>query len=416
MLMRLAALLVTAAIQAPQDAATIRGRVAGRGGEPVPNVRVVLKDVVGSVMLPDVRTDADGRFQFVGAIQRGRQVCAVPSVNPALARSEGRFEGEQPLETCSPPGVALGSEIQIALRYGLVYSVTGSIVDSAGAPLETHWFDLVRRDGGGVPTIDMRRRGSQFVVRGVPPGDYRLTSRRVATDGTVLEMGAALVQVADADVENVVLRTTPPVSIVGRVEFAEGRPDQIPKVNVNTLGERQRPPGPSAYVSHVSEALTFQLHGLFGPQMLQVFGAMKPWVVQTIRYRGEEIYGRRVEFRSGTDPNDLVVVLTNKSASVAARVREGSGPRTPRVMIVLITLDPLKAPMVDNVISRPFEPEGPLGLPLVRAGDYLIAAVAPEDMYGPLAKVVPRVARVATRITLAPGEHRVIDLDIVRPD
>jgi hypothetical protein len=63
---------------------------------------------------------------------------------------------------------------------------------------------------------------------------------------------------------------------------------------------------------------------------------------------------------------------------------------------------------------RPIGTESPFGLPVVRPGDYLIAAVAPEDVSEPLASVVRRVAPVAQRITLAPGEQRAIELDLVR--
>jgi hypothetical protein len=72
--------------------------------------------------------------------------------------------------------------------------------------------------------------------------------------------------------------------------------------------------------SRVQPDLTFRLDGLFGPQLLQVFGAMRPWVVKAIRYRGEDVFGRLVELRNSTDPNDLVVVLTNRAATVSGRV------------------------------------------------------------------------------------------------
>jgi hypothetical protein len=223
------------------------------------------------------------------------------------------------------------------------------------------------------------------------------------------------VRVTDADVERVVLRTAMPVKIVGRVEFNEGVPGSLPKVNVNTIGQRSRPPGPYENVSHVRDDFTFQLDGLLGPQMLQVFGAMTPWTVKAIRYRGEDIYGKTVEFRTITDPNDLVVVLTNRSASVTARLRDSAAHSTPSATVALIPLDPRSGAPLENAVFRPIDAEGPFGLPIVRPGDYLIAAVAPEDAYGPAARVVSRLAPVARRITLAPGERRTIELDLVRP-
>jgi hypothetical protein len=238
----------------------------------------------------------------------------------------------------------------------------------------------------------------------------------MAPDRTIDEVGFASVRVAAADVENVVVRTASAVSIVGRVAFAEGPPAVRPKTTVNTVGERYRRPGPFVNVSHVREDLTFQLDGLFGPQMLQVFGAMGPWTVKEIKYRGEDIDGKSVEFRNSTDPNDLVVVLTNRSASVTAKLRPSAGHGNPDTTVVLIPLDPATGTPLENAAFRPIDADARFGLPVVRPGDYLIAAVAPEDVGQWQASVVRRLARIAQRVTLAPGEHRVVELDLVRPD
>jgi hypothetical protein len=186
-------------------------------------------------------------------------------------------------------------------------------------------------------------------------------------------------------------------------------------VNVNTVGQRSRPPGPYENVSHVRDDFTFQLDGLLGAQRLQVFGAMTPWAVKAIRYRGEDIYGRTVEFRTITDPDDLVVVLTNRSASVTAKLRDSAARSHPSATVALIPLDPRTGAPLENAAFRPIDAEGPFGLPIVRPGDYLVAAIPPEDAIGNQATVIRRIARVAQRITLAPGEHRVIELDLVRP-
>jgi hypothetical protein len=137
-------------------------------------------------------------------------------------------------------------------------------------------------------------------------------------------------------------------------------------------------------------------------------------VVKSIRYQGEEIYGRSIQLRSSTNPDDLVVVLTNRSASVTARLRGSAGLSKTNAAVVLIPLDAATGAPLENAVVRPIGAEGPFGLPLVRPGDYLIAAVAPEDVSEPQASVARRVAPVAQRITLAAGEHRAIELDVVR--
>jgi len=83
--------------------------------------------------------------------------------------------------------------------------------------------------------------------------------------------------------------------------------------------------------------------------------------------------------------------------------------------VVLIPLDPNTGAPLENAAFRPIDAVGPFGLPLVRPGDYLIAAITKEDAAESPSATVRRLVRVAQRITLAPGEQRVIELDVVRP-
>lgn len=408
---------VTAVIELPR-ARTIAGRILVPEGRAAQGVKIALKDPNGyQIHRTDVRSDAEGRFRFAGLRPGEYRVCAVPGMDPVLVRSTGRFEGPQILETCQPAPLGSSdlSAVEIPVRYGSVYSIAGSIVDSTGAPVRSDTLQLTRKDGPDSTAIDIRRTANQFSIRGVPPGEYLLSARRMASEWTAAEMGFAVVRVGDADVDQVVVRTWPPVSITGRIEFAEGTPAAMPKVNVNTVGERVRKPGPSENLSHVRGDLTFQLDGLFGPQLVQVFGAMRPRAVSSIRYRGEEIFGRAVDLRSSADPGELVVTLTSRSASVTPRLRVAGRQPSSGNMVALIAVDPATGAPLENALFRPIDAEGPFGLPVVRPGDYLIAALALEDASGPPASLVPRIARVASRIRLAPDEHRVIELDLVRP-
>ncbi len=282
-----------AAIELPH-AVTVAGRVADANGLPARNVRVVVRDLKGYVAARQATsTDADGRFSVPGVRPGEYSVCAVPGVGPALRRAPGRFEGEQPLETCYPfdstaPRPNQLPDLGITLRYGPLFSIAGAILDATGSPLATNSFQITRLDGSSVASVDIQHAGGQFVIRGVRPGEYHLAARRVTVEGQTIESGLLPVRIDTADVENVVVRTMPPVSIVGRVEYAEGVPGVRPVVNVNTNGQRIRPVGPFENVSHVGSDSTFRLDGLIGPQMFQVFGAMKPWAVSR-----DSVPGRR---------------------------------------------------------------------------------------------------------------------------
>jgi len=398
---------------------SIQGRVVSESGEPLPRIHVLLSypGETTTVRTPAV-TSGDGEFKLPGLRPGQYRVCADPGPNVAVNGGDGRFLGEQPLRGCEELSLQAHSlsGIEITLRRGLLYSVRGSVLDAADNAMRASGFTFTMRDSPPPWSIDAEQTSDgRFTANGVPPGDYVISARRTAEDGRLLEFGATAVNVGSGDVENVIVRTLKPARLVGRVEFAEGLTGPEPSINVNTVGLRSRPPGPSENASHVGADLTLQVDGLLGPQMLQVFGAMKPWTVKAIRYRGADIYGKSVELASTTDTDDLVIVLTNQSASVKARLRTqmdraGDGPT-----VVLIPLDPNTGAPLENAAFRPIDAVGPFGLPLVRPGDYLIAAITKEDAAESPSATVRRLVRVAQRITLAPGEQRVIELDVVRP-
>jgi hypothetical protein len=88
-------------------------------------------------------------------------------------------------------------------------------------------------------------------------------------------------------------------------------------VNVNTRSQSGAA-SPIQPPARVGEDLTFSLSGLFGRQVLQVFGAMRPWVVKAIRYRGDDVFGRWVEFKNSSDANDLFAL--ERLAKAAERI------------------------------------------------------------------------------------------------
>lgn len=406
-------------IKQPAQGLSIEGRVVGEQGEPMARMHVLLSypgeiSIVQTISF----TNEQGAFKLTGLKPGEYRVCADPGPNIAVIRGDGRFLGEQPLRACDLVSLEAYSlsGVEIVVRRGLLYSVSGSVIDAAGNPVLGSRFTFAMRDSPPLSSIDIKHSpDGRFVVNGVPPGDYLINARRLAPDGRVLELGSTAVRVGSIDVENVIVRTLKPARIVGRLEFAEGLTGPQPIVNVNTVGLRSRPPGPFVNASRVREDLTFEIDGLLGPQMLQAFGAMNPWTVRAIRYRGQDIYGKSVEFVNNTDPNDLVVVLTNQSAAVSAKLRAPADRTGDDTIVVLIPLDPKTRAPLENAAFRPIDAAGRFGLPLVRPGDYLIAAITREDAAGNQSSIVRRLMRVAQRITLAPGEQRVIELDLVRP-
>ena len=422
----------TTADIALSKALTIEGRVLGDRGEPLANIRVVLEyPGARGVAGPARTTDDRGTFRLFGIRPGEYRLCADPGPNLMLIRSKGPFDGEQLLKTCYPGlptadgrTIPVDSDVSgadIQLQRGRVYTVSGIVIDAAGAPFTGTSFSFTKRDSNFPSSTDVRLTDGQFVVRGVPPGDYELSAQiRPFESLDKREFGTMSVRVEGADVEGLVLQMSKAVTVAGRVEFEGGIPAARPIVNVNT---RSQPGAVSAFQppSRVGEDLTFSLSGLFGRQVLQVFGAMRPWVVKAIRYRGDDVFGRWVEFKNSSDANDLVVVLTNRGAWVSGRVELPADAPRPNAVVALLPLASARqdaGPLV-TVTATAVEKDGTYKLPPVRAGDYLIIAAAPEDVPSGVWQSEPfalvRLAKAAERITLAEDDQRTIDLKLVRP-
>lgn len=137
--------------------------------------------------------------------------------------------------------------------------------------------------------------------------------------------------------------------------------------------------------------------------------------------RGDDVFGRWVEFENSSDANDLVVVLTSRGAWVSGRVElPADGPR-PNAVVALLPLDTARqdAGLLVTVTATAAEKDGTYRLPPVRAGDYLIIAAPPEDVPSGVWQSEPfalaRLAKAAERITLAEDGQRTIHLKLVRP-
>jgi hypothetical protein len=162
---------------------------------------------------------------------------------------------------------------------------------------------------------------------------------------------------------------------------------------------------------------TFQLAGLFGPNTVQVIGLPGPWIVKAIHYRETDIFGRAVEMKSSSDPSQLRVVLTNRSATLTGRVEslEARDPATVRVLFYPVDL-PSRADLAGIMYSRPTGDDGAFKVAHVRAGDYFVVAMLADEVpvMTPTNNHLEKLAKFAERVTLAEGEERTISLKVSR--
>ena len=407
-----------------QRSYVISGRVVDDEGEPVPDVRVEAHsvDARAAGSFRSRSTDDRGAFRLWGYAPGTYRVCAVPlSDGPDQRAREGL------VKTCYPSGSEAESqpvvvttadppELEIRLRRSRLFSVSGMVIDAAGAPAVNANISFVTMDRGGFSGRSTQNMGGSFTVRGVAPGDYfiraELASPAAGGDDKLRQSGFAAVSVQAGDVENVVVALETAATVSGRIAFEGGKPAGLGPLSVraeapeDTIGLR---PPVGTPVAPVKPDLTFQLRGLFGPNALVVTGA-PGWVIKSMRYRGEERAYIPTEFKSAASAETVEIVLTNRTARLIARVVDERGQPTEDARVVVFPADPRQW-ISANVARFGLLKDGTFSVGHLRAGDYFVTALtdgpSPRDRRG-----FEELSKVSESVTLLENDQRSIDLSL----
>jgi hypothetical protein len=239
-------------------------------------------------------------------------------------------------------------------------------------------------------------------------------------------MGYLPVRVDTADIDGLVVLTSKPAKVAGRIVFEGGAPEQrTSKLLVMTrpddmAGGRYMMHGPDI-PAVVRDDMSFELDGLFGPQLLMVSGPPRGWIVKSVKYRGDDVTDRPVEFKSSDDPRLLEVALTTQGAIVTGRVLGDDGKATSEAFVVLLPADVSRwRPFPGSPTISP-KADGTFSIGPVRAGEYVVAAVAGLSMaslFEPSARaeIAERIVKAGERIVLVENDKHSIDLRIAKLD
>ena len=216
------------------------------------------------------------------------------------------------------------------------------------------------------------------------------------------ETGYATLRVDTADIDGLVVATSKPVKVAGRIVFEGGAPDLgTAKLSVmprpdDITGRGRMIFGPQLAAA-VREDMSFELDGLFGPQLLMVMGAPRGWIVKSVKDHGDDVTETAVEFKSSSDPRLLEVTLTSQGAIVTGRVLGDDGKESPDAYVVMVPADVSRWRAVPGTPAITPKTDGTFTIGPVRAGEYVVAAVTGISM----AKLFDLAARaeIAERIS-----------------
>jgi hypothetical protein len=162
----------------------------------------------------------------------------------------------------------------------------------------------------------------------------------------------------------------------------------------------------------VGEDRIFTLTGMFGKRTIDVANVPRGWYVKSIRYGDKEIVDVPTEFKAGTDPAALEILLSRRGAVVTGRVLDERGvpPRGARVL--MLPADQARWSMF-QLATATASGTGAFRIGPQRGGDYLIIALPPTEIPDPGDRVrLARLAASAERITLSADEERTVDLRV----
>jgi Carboxypeptidase regulatory-like domain len=335
----------------------------------------------------------------------------------------------------TPVTVAFGVDspaATFALVPAKTFAIAGTMVDADGKPVSgrgTVWlmtpdrlkrmdFNLAR--GGTAPD-------GTFLLRNVPQGLYTLQgfapSPPADPQGRVpnlaaLPFGWMPITVGDANIDGLVLKTTPGTALRGRIvlEDPAAVPPKAEQVRIMTIPVEfdSSSPGGGPSPSETHEDWTFETTRQTGLRRIFVSVASPGWALRKITLDDLDITDTPVDLRT-KDVEGVTIVITPKVSRVTGGVTDDKGPIADYAVVIFAT-DPTK--WIDRsrfvAVARPTQ-QGRFMISGLPPEDYLAIAlpnVAAQEYFDP--EFLQQLRVLATSFTLGEGEAKSLELKLRR--
>jgi Carboxypeptidase regulatory-like domain len=332
-------------VSLPRGAA-ITGRVVDDLGEPVTRANVYpSRPMPGSGRVQrtgsGATTDDLGRFRLYG-LAPGEYIITAEARGwggpPVEEPSEGFAVTHFPsaLDEAEAVRVRVGAadvgDLDIVLVRTRTFRVTGTIVDSRGAPVQPHGAQLIRANGAGSSGSMSNDQSGRFTIRDVVPGEYRFVVRPVSMGPNGPQVPAGSREYANvpltvvSDVEDLVVVTRPGVSITGRITFPDGPPPK-PLSGLRVFAPpSERSPFGSNDTAVVGPDLAFKLDDLVDKRLIRLGGLPPTYAVQAVMLGQADITDTPVEFKQEDNKHLEIVVFSRASTLEGTVVNEKGAP------------------------------------------------------------------------------------------
>jgi large repetitive protein len=308
---------------------SISGRVTGVDGVPMEGSSVMADDGTGEG--PQSTTDTNGNFRIGGLAPGKYRVRAGQEFVPFQA--EIRTDGTEQIHyspTYFPNVLEPTAAMRVEVRPD--FEAGGTVIQMVRTPLV-----FVRGVVLGVPrnaniqlmlgsngkfTVDGVRQDGTFQIPNVNPGKYRLFAN-ANIGGQRLRTAVEDVEVANKSIDRIELRMLTPITIAGRFDFDDERPQtRTPRPSllfVDLIGgtQPQRP--------EVHDDGTFTVTGLL-PGLYRVILSSPGVFIRSLRLGMDTTEGRLLDLRHGAVGGTLTVLISSEVGEISGVVSDGNGP------------------------------------------------------------------------------------------
>ena len=429
--------------------AAIEGRIVDESGEPLSRIPVfaarlsLASESAERVSDLSVVTDDLGRYRVYG-LEPGSYIVGADGhyVIPMVAPFEGRGAAFGPVAPREPDSflttyypsattdaaaqpVKIGAQdvsgIDIVLRRAERFPLSGTILDSQGAPAASTRLVLVRGRSSIVTNLPVATDANgRFHFPLLEADTYRLLVGSGLWPGLTsvngrTEFADVPITVAAGPVD-LTVTTQPGIGLAGRIVFAEGPPSSPPPLKI-AFRRPERAAATMEIPATMGDDGLFFGSDVFGPVIVRVSSLPPGWLVKAVTLAGADITDVPTVFTRQHD-GQLQVLLTSRGSAIEGELKgEETGLPIDATVYVFSedrTSWSLSSP---RTIRSDVQPNGRFRVTGLAGGRYYAIAIARAGFRIPQSPGAPffeLLSKDATPFVIGDDERRTLDLRLWR--